>query len=338
MPDFTGAFRWYRQTFGMDIPIFEDSGVAGLMFRYTGGKPQARHALLAGNLQGGSALEIWQFTSRKTEAPKFTVLLGDLGIFAVKIKVYDIYEVFSEFKDRGHNVLSRPTKGLTGKHNFFMKDPLGLIFEIIEGEEWFARGKHLTGGVCGCLIGVSDFDKACTLYKDILGYDEILYDDWGVFEDLMSLPGGCETVRRVLLAHSRARKGGFSRWLGPSRIELIQACSRKPRKIFEKRFWGDLGFIHLCFDVCGMELLKAECEEKGFPFTVDSSESFDMGDASGRFSYIEDPDGTLIEFVETHRIPIVKKLGWYLDLTRRDPEKPLPDWLLKALSLNRVRD
>ena len=33
-----------------------------------------------------------------------------------------------------------------------------------------------------------------------------------------------------------------------------------------------------------------------------------MGEAAGHFSYIQDPDGTLIEFVETHKVPILKKL------------------------------
>ena len=70
-----------------------------------------------------------------------------------------------------------------------------------------------------------------------------------------------------------------------------------------------------------MAALKKECEDLGHPFTVDSANSFDMGEAAGHFSYIEDPDGTLIEFVETHKIPIFKKIGWYLDLTKRDASK-----------------
>ena len=57
-----------------------------------------------------------------------------------------------------------------------------------------------------------------------------------------------------------------------------------------------------------------------------------------RFAYIEDPDGTLIEFVETHKIPIMKKWNWYLDLTKRNPEKRLPGWMLKALGFGRVKD
>jgi hypothetical protein len=61
-----------------------------------------------------------------------------------------------------------------------------------------------------------------------------------------------------------------------------------------------------------------------------------MGAAAGHFSYIEDPDGTLIEFIETHRIPILKKIGWYLNLKKRNPTKPLPSWILKAMRFNRV--
>ena len=62
-----------------------------------------------------------------------------------------------------------------------------------------------------------------------------------------------------------------------------------------------------------------------------------MGEAAGYFAYIEDPDGTLIEFVETHKVPIIKKLGWYLDMRRRDPNKPLPSWMIKSLRFSRVK-
>ena len=87
-----------------------------------------------------------------------------------------------------------------------------------------------------------------------------------------------------------------------------------------------------------MDLLKKECESKGFVFTVDSSDTFDMGEAGGRFSYVEDPDGTLIEFVETHKVPILKKIGWYIHLKDRKPGKSLPRIILKLMGLNRVRD
>jgi len=63
-----------------------------------------------------------------------------------------------------------------------------------------------------------------------------------------------------------------------------------------------------------------------------------MGDAGGRFAYVEDPDGTLIEMVETHKVPILKKLGLYFNLSNRRHQKPLPDWMVSLLGLNVIKD
>ena len=123
---------------------------------------------------------------------------------------------------------------------------------------------------------------------------------------------------------------------GESTLELVQALDYTPRKVYEGRSWGDPGLIQVCFDVTKMDELKDFCAAQGHPFTVDScpdGERFDMGDASGRFTYIEDPDGTLIEFVETYKIPVVKKLGWFLDMEKRDPAKPLPKFLFRMMGL-----
>jgi len=165
-----------------------------------------------------------------------------------------------------------------------------------------------------------------------------VYEETGTFDDLSGVAKKGEQYRRVMLKHSEKGKGGFSELLGPTEIELIRRTTSAGRKIYDGRYWGDLGFIHLCFDVTNMAALKKRCSSAGFEFTVDSSNSFDMGEAAGHFTYIEDPDGCLIEFVETHKIPIMKKLGWYLNLQKRDANKPLPRWMLSALALNRKKD
>ncbi|GAI13106.1 unnamed protein product, partial [marine sediment metagenome] len=87
--------------------------------------------------------------------------------------------------------------------------------------------------------------------------------------------------------------GAFSRMFGTSYIELIESPNRKPKKIFQGRLWGDLGFIHLCYDIRGMREMKKMCQQVGFPFKVDSetdheSSVFDMGEASGHFAYVEE--------------------------------------------------
>jgi len=336
------AWNWYREYFGMDIKIFEESAVADLMRRYTGGEPRKRHAALAMNLQGGGGFEIWQFTERKPSAPANLIRIGDLGIYSTKIKSRDVRLTYADFKLKGLDT-SEIAKDPEGKEIFFVKDPYGNIFQIVEGFSWFKRErKKTTGAAYGAIIGVSDIDKAIKLYSGILNYDRFVYDISGTFDDLKGLPGGGRKFRRILLRHSFPRPGFLSRLLGPSEIELIQVIDDKPEKIFKDRYWGDLGFIHLCYDIQGMDALRIECKSKGFPFTVDSDSSldtdtFDMGEAAGHFAYIEDPDGTLIEFVETHKIPIIKSLGWYLNLRERNPHNPLPNFILKALKYSRVK-
>jgi len=336
------AWNWYRENFGMDIKIFEESAMANLMLNYTGGKPRMRHAALAMNLQGGGGFEIWQFTERTPSAPTSTIQIGDLGIYAAKIKSRNVRCTFESFKEKNLEI-----KGIhvdpAGKEHFFVVDPFGNNFQVVEGNSWFKmERKKTTGAAFGAIIGVTNIDRAKKVYCGILGYDQVVYDETGFFDDLKCLAGGDRKFRRVLLRHSVPRKGLLSRLLGSSEIELIQVIDRQTQKIFKDRFWGDLGFIHLCYDIHGMEALRIECKSKGFPFTVDShnylnTSTFDIGEAAGHFAYIEDPDGTLIEFVETHKIPIIKKFGWYLNLRKRNPRNPLPNYILKALKYRRVK-
>ncbi len=338
VPDMQSAWKWYRKAFGMDIRMFEESAEAPLMIHYTGNKVHSRTAALALNMKGGGGFEIWQYTSREPQPPKFEVQVGDLGIMIGKIKVPNVEASFSYHSNIGLDIIGELNTGPDGNKHYFLKDDYLNLFQITKGDDWFSSNDYITGGTEGAIIGVSDIEKAKILYCEILGYDRIEYDKESVFSDLSALPGGKDRIRRVLLKRTQATKGSFSKFLGSGSLELVQVKEREPKKIFKDRYWGDRGFIHLCFDIKNMNALKKECESKGFPFTVDSSNVFDMGEASGHFSYIEDPDGTLIEFVETHKIPVIKKIGWYLSLAKRDPNKALPTWLLKMLAFNRVKD
>jgi catechol 2,3-dioxygenase-like lactoylglutathione lyase family enzyme len=336
------AWKWYIDQFGMDIRVFEEEAVANLMLPYTGGEPRKRHAVLALNLQSGGGFEIWQYKGRDPLKIKEQIRIGDLGIIACKMKVRSVQDTLKKYHADGIDVPKNTTEDPAGKMSFFMKDPYGNIFQLVEATDWFSNENKNTGGSYGAVIGVSDIEKSKVVYSEILGYDDVVYDRTGIFTDLADLPGGTSEFRRVLLRRSVPFAGPFSRMLGQSEIELISSTGKPGKKIYENRFWGDPGFIHLCYDMRGMDELKTFCENKGYPFTVDSKKShdgnsFDMGEAAGHFSYISDPDGTLIEFVETHKMPVLKKLGIFLDLRKRDPNKSLPDWMLKTLRFSRVK-
>ena len=332
--DFRKSWNWFIDMFGADVKILEDDTVAERMLPYTGGRPQKRHACIAVNLQGGSGYEIWQFSERKPEPCPFQVSVGDLGILAAKLKCRDAAAFHREISAKWRDCA--PLGKLPdGTPFFWVRDLYGNWFQAVERKDVFIDEGRNAGGLVGAVIGVSDLDASMRFYADVLGYGRVLSDTEGTFDESGFLPGGERRCRRVLLGHA-PRTGAFSGMFGESTLELVQALDYTPRKIYEGRFWGDPGFIQVCFDVTGMRALGDFCAAHGHPFTVDScpnGERFDMGDASGHFTYIEDPDGTLIEFVETHKVPVAKKLGWFIDMSKRDADKPLPKFLFRMMGL-----
>jgi catechol 2,3-dioxygenase-like lactoylglutathione lyase family enzyme len=333
--DMRKSWDWYIDMFGIDIKILEDDTVAERMLPYTGNQPQKRHACIAVNLQGGGGLEIWQYSERTPVPVAFDIAVGDLGIFAAKIKCRDV-KAFHAYASSKWPECGAVTALPDGTPCLYLRDLYGNYLQVVEQPDIYIEQHCLTGGVAGAVIGVTDMDASVRFYREVLGYEQVIYDETGRFDDWQMLPGSGEQYRRVLLKDPSKPKGPLSELMPKGCIELVQALDRTPRKIYEGRYWGDPGFIQLCFDITNMKQLGEFCASKGHPFTVDScpdNEVFDMGDASGHFTYIEDPDGTLIEFVETHKIPVIKKIGWFIDLINRKREKPLPRFLFKAMGL-----
>lgn len=327
--------------------MFDAVAEAPLMLRYTNNDIVNKRATMVLNMQGGCAMEIIELKNFKCKtSANGEHQLGDYGIFITKIRAKNISDSFEFFKKNNANLISGIKKTPDNKDSFYVKDPNGLIFQIVQDNNHFAQNGHISGGIAGCLIGVSDIEKSKKLYCDLLGFDRVVYDKTEIFEDWKNdvspysgIPGGKNKIRRLLLTQSKGPFGVFSQIAGPAYIELLQVFDRTPNKIMEGRIWGDLGFIHLGLDVKGMTQIEKECTAQGFPFTCDSKNALKMGDNTEvHCTYIEDPDGTLIELIEVYKIPLLKKLGLFLNVEKRNPEKPLPSWLLKGLKFNRVKN
>lgn len=334
--DTKNVFNWYRKYLGFDILLFRDEATASLMTNYTKGQAQRREAFLSLNMTGGGGLEIWQFKDRVPTPPEKRVQQGDLGINAMTLRSTDISSTRKTLLNLDLSYLSEIGANATEREFFYFVDPWGNRVQVVQDTYEFCTTASASGGVMGAVLGVSDMDTSLAFYSQLLGYNETIIDET-VLLPLSSETGTKGRFRRVLLQHARPKFGGFGDLLGPTELELIQSLDRVPNKIYENRLWGDLGYIHICFDVHGMAALRQKAAQLGHAFTVDSANSFDMGDAAGHFSYVEDPDGTLIEFVETHKVPILKTLGIFLNLNKRNPEKALPRWLVKTLKLHRIK-
>ncbi len=340
VPNVLEGWEWFNKNFGMDIKVFDEAAVAKLMLPHTGGQTRERRAIFALNLQGGGGFEIWQHTGKVPEMPKFEIQIGDLGVCIAKIKTDNVHRAYETFSNKNLNLLTSIDKDPAGTEHFYMKDLYGNLWEFVQESSKFTSTKAVNGGVFGGVVGVKNMEESLPVYRDILGYDVLVYDKEDVFTDWAGVPGCNNRYRRVLLAQSKQGNGAFSPIFGKSQIELVQVMDREPKGIFDGRIWGDPGYIQICYDITDMDALREFVKSKGFPFTVDSTranDTFDMGEASGSFAYIQAPEGTLIEFVETQKVPILKKLGLVIDLKKRGQDKPLPNWLLKAFAFKRVK-
>lgn len=337
--DLETTWKWYRKNFGLDVPMFDSVAEAPLMDIYTNNKTVNKRAAMVYNIQGGTAMEIIELRSSTPTPPSFEVQLGDLGIFAAKIKVpkANFDKAVTELSEDKAAWMGGPYMIDNTLRVGVMKDPNGLFVQLIEGDEFYAKGPHTTAGVSGCLIGCSDIDKAKAFYG-VLGYTEVVYEGQGKFEDFSVFPGGDGEFKRCILKQRKPYSGGFHEVIGDTYIELVQALSRTPRKIYENRIWGDTGFVHLGFDVRGMKELENALANIEHPFTCDSSNNLHMGKTRVHCTYVEDPDGTLIELIEVYKIPIIEKWGIFMSLEKRAPSKPLPKWMMKMVKFTRVKD
>jgi len=338
-PDASLTWCWYNKHFGFNVPVFEEEAEAGLMLPYTGGEKHQRKAILALNMNGGGGLEIWQYTQRKLLWPKEPVFPGDLGINVLKIKTRNVEEAYQYCQARGLRPLCKVQYRHQQASHFYLRDLHGNLIEITASPYWYKTKGDLFGGVEGAVMGVSNMAQSLAYYQTVLGFSRVIFEEKGELPDLKAWEKDAtpNQYHRVILEREEPYQGPFSPLLGPAQIELIQSEKRPAKKIYANRFWGDPGFIHLCFDITGMAHFEKHIQNLGHHFTVDSANSFDMGEAAGRFAYLEDPDGTLLEFVETHKVPIHKKLNWYLNLQKRAPHKSLPKLMINALGLGKVK-
>ena len=333
------SLKWYRQLFGMDIPFFDSVQEAPLMDSHTRGETIAKRASMVLNLQGGCAFEVLQAASFVPKPASWEIASGDLGLTTVQMKTKDIQKMHAHARQfAGERCDEKLSITPWGASTFYLNDPDGNAFQILEAEDSFARTSHPSGGVLGCTIGVSDMEASLKLYANQLGFDKVVFDETGIQSDWFHRPHGQEHYRRVRLTQANPGAGGFGPITGRTYIELVQAKDRSGRFIFEDRIWCDTGFAHLGFDVRGMDSLGKALAKHGFGFRCDTADAIGMGETKVHCTYIDDPDECWLEMIEVHKIPIIEKWGLFLDVQKRGADEALPMWILRALRFSRIRD
>ncbi|NOY07985.1 MAG: VOC family protein [Spirochaetes bacterium] len=330
--DINRAWDFYKKVLHFDVPLSRSQRTAERMGKLTGG-PQERQVVIALNLLGGALVEIFQFLSKEPlPAPDFNY--GDLGILSIALKVKDINKAYSDLKESGTRIINPPESRGTLPEQLFFYDPEGNLLSLIrlpDTEFSLSEKNSNIGGILFPTVGVSDMEKSLHFYRDILGFDTVVYDYKGEDKRLTGIPGAGGTLRRILLKMNRKPTSLFSFYLKGGMIELVHADKGRHIHRYRKRGWGDSGIMELCFDVNDIEATYRQLVRSGAgPVIEANTDKFDMGGGSSAFfAYVSDPDGTWVELAEITSFPIWGRLNF--DLKKRPKNKPLSPLLMKLL-------
>lgn len=336
------SWQFYRELLHFDVPLSRNQSEAARMGSLTDGVQQ-RKVIIALNLLGGGLIEIFQFTTKDPKpAPK--VEWGNIGFLSFTMKVLDIEKAYRDFMKSGVDVLIppsmiAPSEDLGWKHMYF-RDPecnLLALSEMPEMSHALRRKGANIGGISYPTIGVSDMNVSLPFYRDLLGYQKVVYDWSGIDPCMNPVLGSERSMRRVLLARGRSPSSLFRYYLlDGGMLELVEVAGAQTNHIYAGRGWGDQGIMELCLDVSDIAATFNGLVKNGAQSVIEpNEEDFAMdGDSSALFAYVSDPDGTWIELAEIVSFPVFG--GLKFDLRKRRTQKPLSPVILSLLRFARA--
>ncbi|MCX7710981.1 MAG: VOC family protein [Clostridia bacterium] len=250
------------------------------------------------NPYSGPTIEFFQHIdttpAERTAAPEWS----DVGILELGIEVGDIEGFCNRLTANGAMMLSSiydlyTTGGERWKCTYY-RNKEGILMQLVDKHRW--RGKAKALGISHVGIGVGDLKQQLFFYKEMLGFDRVIAEEKDLdvtLSDVMTVDGRISTV-----------------WLGRSRcasvmssfdggvVKLICSESKKHRRVFENRRFGDVGISEIGMEVDCMRSSFGGLKEGGVKVLVEPTE-FDLGlGPRGTLAYIEDPEGNVIELVE----------------------------------------
>jgi catechol 2,3-dioxygenase-like lactoylglutathione lyase family enzyme len=299
--DAAASYGFYKKCLGFNLKISDYLGSSPEMEPIIGELAKMR-IIMGLSSQGRGVVELVQHLSSKSR--KTNLRWGDIGFLASGYHATNLPAVIPQFEQLGFPAAA-PIRSVELGDNqrmesIFLKDPDGNFIELIDAAPGKKR-KPTVSGLAQVTIGVRDMDRSIAFYREIVGFDRVLFDNTGTDAAFDALFGGELKLREVLLGKSHSLRSPF---LVPNggRIRLIQALNYKGKDIYKGRRWGDIGQMECCFEVKDAKATIAELKSKNIEIYHPPT-FMNMGSGScGYFTYIKDPDGNLVEFVEVSRV------------------------------------
>ncbi|WP_378144019.1 VOC family protein [Cnuibacter sp. UC19_7] len=150
-------------------------------------------------------------------------------------------------------------------------------------------------------VGVSDMDASLGFYAQ-LGFTDVVFDRTGALPGLARVTGHDETTARVVYLRS-----GNPTILGRSGIKLVQITGRDQPPLPAGFAYGEPGICEVCVHVKDYEPFHESLIAAGHRSLMEPNEQIlDPYQTHCGLSYVEDPDGAKIEFIEWRSL----EAGW----------------------------
>lgn len=150
-------------------------------------------------------------------------------------------------------------------------------------------------------IGVSDMERSLRFYAE-LGFGDVVFDYSGPLGGLAAVTGHEDTEARVVYLRSTNPT-----ILGRAGIKLVQVTSRAQAPLPDGFAYGEPGICEVCIHVKSYEDFHQSLVDAGHKVLMDPNDQIlDPYKTHCGLSYIEDPDGAKIEFIEWRSL----ESGW----------------------------
>ena len=259
--------------------------------------------IMAINLSGGAAIELIEHRSTPPR-PMPDVHWGDIGYLGAGLKAYMIDDLVGILKGKGAEFVTPVVEfGISGGgtwKNAFMRDPDGILLELLETEELRESSKKpKIGGFSHLTLGISNMEKSVEFFKRVMGFDEVLLDSDDTPSGLEPVTRG-QACRRVCLRQSKEPRSPLPVETGM--VVLVEARGYEGKPIYEGRRWGDVGIMEMAVEVVEIEdTYKTLLERGAVPFAAPADVDMGMG-TKGAVAYIKDPDGNPFEMAEAKKV------------------------------------
>lgn len=307
--DIDTTYAFYKRHFGFKTKL-NDVTVASKEMAAVIGSVETMRMMMAANAKGGGIIELIQHKSKAIAPFPADGPYRRCGIAEVGYAVCHIDAVVADFQARGIRFLTPICElKLNGGRRWryaYLKDPDGLPLQLTE--DLVPGGSAAAGaevhGVAHVGIGVSSLERSKEFYENVLGFDRVLCEFVGRMPEMDAVTGSALPMNMVILERSAPASGPLGGLLTRGVVKLFEVPNGNVAHTYTGRCWGDIGCMEVCLDVSDLTETVATMRQKGVPIYLPPVE-INMGSGSkGMVAYVQDPDGTTIEFVE------VKSIAW----------------------------